>query len=373
MTQLSLLTSGLVFTESEEYLEFRFRLLNTMMLAGVVFSTLFVALDALGWVRLGAVQRGVTVVAVFCTAGMMLFLRGRKPQFNRIAVSVIALYFLTFLAAYVFVEEDRLRVIWFFVLVPFCYVLLGRRAGVALTVLSLLTVTLGNRFLLQPYLPGNLITFSIGMLVTSFVFFSYTSRALSYFDRMTANYARLTELALHDPLTGALNARGFWNAISKMLQHERRAGATSCVLFLDLDHFKAINDQHGHEAGDEVLKAVAQSLLQNVRQIDVVGRIGGEEFVIFLPVTALDGAMTVGESLRQAIEQLHIPVRNHQALQVTASLGVAEIRASDQSVSEALKRADAAMYQAKSGGRNRVVAANELDMTGGEHQVTEAA
>lgn len=362
MTKLALLTSGIDFTESEEFLAFRFRLLNTMMLAGIVFTTLFVILDALGWVHLGGIQRYVTVCAVFCTAGLMAFLRGRKAQFNRVAIGIVALYFVTFLAAYILVEEDRLRLIWFFVLVPFCYVLSGQIAGIAITALTLLTVILGNRFLSQPYLPGNLITFSIGMLVSSFVFSAYTSRALSYFERMTANHARLTELALQDPLTGALNARGFWNAISKMLQHERRAGTTSSVLFIDLDHFKAINDKHGHEAGDDVLKAVAKCLIQHVRQIDVVGRLGGEEFVIFLPVTALPGSMKVGESLRQAIEQLRIPMRQHEELRVTASLGAAEIRTSDQSVSDALTRADAAMYQAKSTGRNRVVAADAPDL-----------
>ena len=125
------------------------------------------------------------------------------------------------------------------------------------------------------------------------------------------------------------------------------------MLFIDLDHFKRINDQYGHEAGDIVLKSVGTKLTEIARQSDVVGRIGGEEFAVLLPHTDQDGALNLAEKVRAEIEAL-MPDIGPQTLKITASIGVAWSGHVTQSIAAVQKRADEAMYEAKKAGRNRV-------------------
>lgn len=125
------------------------------------------------------------------------------------------------------------------------------------------------------------------------------------------------------------------------------------VLFVYLDHFKRINDTYGHAAGDTVLKAVASELASSVRQSDLIGRIGGEEFSIFLPNTDLAGATKLAESIRVSIERLK-PQSGDLYLSITASIGVASNQHRDQSMQEIQRQADQAMYSAKEKGWNRV-------------------
>jgi two-component system cell cycle response regulator len=127
---------------------------------------------------------------------------------------------------------------------------------------------------------------------------------------------------------------------------------------LDLDHFKAVNDQYGHPAGDDVLRELAQRMLRQVRSVDLVARLGGEEFVAVMPETNLSGASAVAERLRIAIADEPFTVTaSGERLPVTASIGIATSENGD-SVETLLKRADDALYIAKNGGRNRVVSAS---------------
>ncbi|MFM2341749.1 MAG: hypothetical protein RLZZ592_1402 [Pseudomonadota bacterium] len=127
----------------------------------------------------------------------------------------------------------------------------------------------------------------------------------------------------------------------------------STVLFVDLDHFKRINDTRGHAAGDEVLRRVAACLREQVRHSDWVGRIGGEEFSLLLPRTATAQALPLAERLRACLEALQIEI-DGQPIPVTASIGVATAQAGEHTMTTLQQQADEAMYQAKAGGRNRV-------------------
>jgi len=120
-------------------------------------------------------------------------------------------------------------------------------------------------------------------------FHAYVDRSLSFFKRMRDYNVRLQQLASHDPLTGVMNARAHYAACNQHIALSQRQGEHFAVLFVDLDHFKSVNDTHGHAAGDEVLRTVATTLRQKLRSTDLLGRIGGEEFCAFLPATALDG------------------------------------------------------------------------------------
>ena len=125
------------------------------------------------------------------------------------------------------------------------------------------------------------------------------------------------------------------------------------MLFIDLDHFKSINDTYGHAVGDDVLRTVAQTIQSSVRRSDIVGRIGGEEFSVFLPNTAVSGAEQLAQALRVAIESIHMEVDGVR-LKITASIGVAAKRFDQETMQAIQQHADQAMYKAKRGGRNRV-------------------
>jgi diguanylate cyclase (GGDEF)-like protein len=163
-------------------------------------------------------------------------------------------------------------------------------------------------------------------------------------DELAHSRAQLTELALHDPLTGLPNRRALEAALERALA--RRAAAS--VILADVDHFSAVNNEHGHDAGDAALRGVARRLRSRARASDIVGRWGGEEFLIVLSDTDLGGAGALAEDLRVTLAG-----RPVAGLALTASFGVAQ-RDGDVSPAELVALADTALYEAKRGGRNAV-------------------
>jgi diguanylate cyclase (GGDEF)-like protein len=175
--------------------------------------------------------------------------------------------------------------------------------------------------------------------------------------RLAAAEARIREMAITDDLTGLRNRRYILGLLTDELARALRYGRPlSCVMF-DVDHFKRINDTYGHVAGDAVLSAISAAARAQCRHSDALGRYGGEEFLLILPETTAEGARSMGERIRQAIEDLRIEHAG-AVLTVTASFGsttvlpVAEADVSDPKA--VLKRADDALYRAKYAGRNRV-------------------
>jgi diguanylate cyclase (GGDEF)-like protein len=166
--------------------------------------------------------------------------------------------------------------------------------------------------------------------------------------------------ARHDGLTGLLNRRAMQETIDQELNRSRRAGDTFAVVMLDIDHFKAINDVHGHPAGDHALKHIAALLQTAVRKVDRVGRFGGEEFIVLLPGVGLAQAAVTAETLRQRLAaQLVQREGEGEALALSASFGVAEWKGPTEDPSRLLMRADQALYRAKRAGRNQVQATDD--------------
>ena len=165
----------------------------------------------------------------------------------------------------------------------------------------------------------------------------------------------LQNQAQTDPLTRLRNRRGFEQAVAEYL-HGSEADLGGCtVMIADIDHFKRVNDSYGHLVGDQVIKALAQVLQNNVKGRDIAARWGGEEFIVFLPATAAAGAVRLAEQLRLAFSKTRIKRGGKQEVSdpVTISIGVAEIE-SGEALERAVDRADRALYQAKGDGRNCV-------------------
>ncbi len=184
--------------------------------------------------------------------------------------------------------------------------------------------------------------------------------AFGFFWMTTARLtASLDELASTDPLTRLFNRRVFLRWCDRELARARQGGSAFSMLMVDLDHFKSVNDQHGHAAGDSVLVAVVEKLQDSVRGIDVLGRWGGEEFVVLLPGASAEAAFLVAQRIRGNIERTQVPVAARrgdgvETLRVTASVGIAAFQGREDGIEAMLKRADAALYRAKAEGRNRV-------------------
>jgi diguanylate cyclase (GGDEF)-like protein len=157
---------------------------------------------------------------------------------------------------------------------------------------------------------------------------------------------------LTDPLTGLLNRRRFTELSLLEAARAQRHGQPFAVMMVDIDHFKRINDTHGHPVGDVAIKLLANACSARIRPHDILARYGGEEFVLTLPQTGSEGALVVGERVRHAAEQVVIPTER-DAVHFTVSVGIATHR-SGQPFDEVVSSADAALYRAKEGGRNRV-------------------
>lgn len=166
---------------------------------------------------------------------------------------------------------------------------------------------------------------------------------------------QLRELAATDPLTGLYNRRHLFELLHRELRRYERYRETFALILIDADHFKRINDTYGHAVGDTTLRFIAETCLKSVRETDVVGRFGGEEFLILLPHTATDDAVLVAERIRRF---MHDPDArpNDDAVPVTLSIGVAEAGPDTETFDSILKAADDALYAAKRGGRDRVSA-----------------
>lgn len=159
----------------------------------------------------------------------------------------------------------------------------------------------------------------------------------------------LEQLATSDPLTLLINRRKFEELLDYEMERDKRYRTGLTLIFCDIDRFKQINDTHGHDAGDQVLKAVARLLRSSIRATDIVARWGGEEFLILIPNTTAELARVLAEKLRMRIDGFEFPV----VRKLTASFGVTHMLGDDDRNS-AIRRADAALYRAKNNGRNRV-------------------
>ena len=166
-------------------------------------------------------------------------------------------------------------------------------------------------------------------------------------------HQQLAAAARTDPKTGLLNATAWQREADAEVTRALRSGAPLSLLLVDVDHFKRVNDSHGHLIGDEVLRALATELRQQVRDSDVVGRFGGEEFTVLLPRTDGDGACRIAERLRSSAGLLSVAAAQ-ASISVTVSIGVAVLGQHGDDLFELLAAADLALYRAKDDGRNLV-------------------
>ncbi|MFC3608621.1 GGDEF domain-containing protein [Stutzerimonas tarimensis] len=176
-------------------------------------------------------------------------------------------------------------------------------------------------------------------------------------DALSQANERLQELAHTDALTGLHNRRHFEESARQEISRARRHRQPLCMLAMDVDHFKLINDGHGHDVGDRVLQVLSVTARSQLREIDELARFGGEEFVVLLPNTPREQAQQVAERLRLAMAERVVEAGNGQTLRCTVSIGIVQLNDDTPDLHALLKAADRALYQAKESGRNRTCVA----------------
>jgi len=194
-------------------------------------------------------------------------------------------------------------------------------------------------------------------------------RLAGAFNSMAVNLQRsqafLKDMAIRDGLTGLLNRREFHQRLDGEVDRAHRQSTPLSLIMIDIDHFKRVNDTHGHLAGDEVLRKVATVLSQSIRSMDHLARYGGEEFVIVTPEPQ-QGTLVMAERIRKAVENSRFMGKSERDLQVTVSLGVATLPDQARTAQTLIARADKALYRAKESGRNRVCAADGASSATGD-------
>ena len=219
----------------------------------------------------------------------------------------------------------------------------GIWAGMVFTV-----VAMGLRMVIElQQQPGTTTTVA---LLNQLSFAVVAGIAMLAYRRLRRSQEELARLATQDQLTMVLNARAFAERLSQELDRNRRYPRPLALLYMDLDNFKIINDTHGHQTGDAVLRLVADAMRSSVRQSDIVGRLGGDEFAVLMPETDAPLADAAAKRLASSLRNVFRGTPN-----VTASIGVVSCTATEASTDDLLRRADQAMYDAKKMGKDRVV------------------
>lgn len=348
-----ILNSGFEFEATELLLKFKFRLLNTCLLVVIVFAFLVGFLNDLGVHNTSDVHSKVNYLYSISSIVLLIWLRRNKQNFKKVSEFLIIVSLISFTSALIFMVEDQFRIIWFYIAVFLAYTVIGNRAGVITTLVSILIVILCFMLLDLELSRVTLQGALIGLVISS-VLASVHVRKIAEFETMLLNKNRELEvLATIDSLTGVMNKRMFNEMAAKYLEAADRTEKPLSFLYLDLDFFKKVNDQHGHQVGDIMLIKFTDVVGKCLRKSDLLGRIGGEEFAVVLFETTIEDAAAVAEKIRRRVQESSYQYENNM-VEVTTSIGVSHFESGKDTLESIQKRADKALYQAKGLGRNRV-------------------
>ena len=351
----NILTSGHAFAPDEMLLQFRFRMLNSIMVAVALSAALFALLHDTGINIIGSVHASVDYLYAAATLLLILWLRREKGNYNKAAGLLLAVSLLVFTSALLFVPQDEFRLIWFYLLVFVAYVTGGIVTGWLFTLLSIADILL-CRSLVDIQLSDTAVTSAlIGLLIGSLLARFHTRKIDDFASLLIRKNKELEVHAAQDYLTGIMNRRVFLQSGQHYFDTARRQGDAIAFLMIDIDHFKQINDTYGHSVGDNVLMRFADTVAKTLRSSDLFGRLGGEEFGVILYETDGYRAEIVAEKIRTAVAAIACPNDGEKRIGVTASIGIGLLNERDTHLRDLQSRADKALYSAKNSGRNKTV------------------
>lgn len=341
------------FEPLESLVRFRHSLLKYCLLVAV-FSALFVAvMYDLGLHNTGYFHSRVNYAFSMSSLVLFIWFRRSSESYMKVAFLLVSISLLVFTSALIFVVEDQFRIVWFYIVVFVAFMTIGNRAGIITSVLSIIII-LFSYWLFELGLSRSTLQGAIIGLVISSILASIHVRVVADFEKKLINKNRELEvLATIDGLTGVVNKRMFSEMAAKYIETACRKKSPLSFLYLDIDHFKTINDEHGHHVGDIMLIKFTEVVRKCLRKSDLLGRVGGEEFAVMLFDTDIDAAQLVAEKIRDVVAKSEYQNEN-QRVQITTSIGMTKMSSVTDTLEAMQQRADQALYKAKASGRNRV-------------------
>ncbi len=305
-----------------------------------------VALDGLGF-----------VAALLC----LLYVRRQEKAF--VIYWLIAVIMVAFCSITTILGRTEISLFyWAFVLPAASFSVLGDKKGLAFCLffffLNIVLMTVPESLLLssKPYSSFVIARSSIIYLILTFAMYYYESSQQMLFKYIQQEKEKYEHASKHDALTGLSNRTDIMEKMEEEQERCLRKGSLFTLIMCDIDHFKRINDNFGHDSGDYVLKMIASLFKDQVRGIDCPSRWGGEEFLIMLVETDLEGGQQVAERIRKRIENMVFKYKDTK-MPVTMTFGLSMYRGKDDNIEDCIKRADSALYEGKNQGRNRVIVA----------------
>lgn len=319
------------------------------------------------------------IIFIFITSLIISLFLAKTGINTSILYNTINAVFLLFIMLAIYIDEtSSMRILWSYIYPISSIFLFGNKKGLAWSMIMIMSVL----FLLL-FIPHNNATYSpIFIARFSIIYLSVTLIASwldyykeMYYDKLLQSHNKLKEehnlltkeiekrktlqdklslMAHTDSLTNLLNRRYFWELGNKEVIRAKRYNFPVCLALLDVDHFKSINDTCGHPIGDEVLRILARHCTYVLRENDILGRIGGEEFAFLLIHVGLDEAFMKLEILRQDIESLLVKAIKEKA-KLTVSIGICQLNLEEDTIDKLYQKADKALYEAKQKGRNKVI------------------
>ncbi len=328
----------------------------------ILFLTLFTIVDIL----IGRYLISVILVLLLIVSAVNVVLLRRSPNFER-AGNFILIPYITF-TLMIFYEGgiDGTGPVWSYFVPVFAFYLKGTREGLKYAIAHGLLINVVYLLSVAGIIPrhygalyfliffGSLVALSSFLMIFENMRNQYAENAKMASDKLIKANQELLLLSTRDFLTGCHNRRSINGILEQEIQRFTRYHAPLSALIADLDHFKAINDEFGHDIGDAVLKEFVRRSLTKLRITDSLGRYGGEEFLIILPDTDLSAAKVVAERVRSEVEHISVDGDTRSSTGTTVSMGVGQLK-KDESPEAFIKRLDAALYRAKDLGRNRCV------------------
>lgn len=340
------------FIEDEILLAFKYKMLRIMIVLMVFFSLSFAMMHILGVHQLGSIEYVMRYLHAFIGVVSLLVLNRYKSSYIYVSYGIILISVLFFVISLIDEPHDTFREIWFVATTIAAFIVGGKRLGLITFILSVISIFIAYFSYDLEINQTTLQTIIISFAIITVILYLYVSKIDEFEKNLLSSHNRFEHLASHDTLTGLMNRRVFLEVANKYLFETHRSDEKFYFLMIDIDNFKSVNDMYGHKVGDNVLIHCANLIKNSLRENDLFGRLGGEEFGVVVMEKSVMGALSAAEKLRNIMEENLYPMEGHM-LNVTISIGVSNDK-DKASLDELMHDADSAMYVAKRTGRNKV-------------------